>query len=190
MKMQTFRKPHQWLNFWLEKYSDLLSSLKYSGEQRKKYWAVMKVFLEELPGNPRNIPLEAVEKFVTENLKERLLPISLFYKQIAPSKPHMELLRKLTPPETVDEAIAEQDPVDWFRELLEEEKFSPRTVKNYTASLSAFIKWLGTDKDCTAETIDPYCDYLAQEKHLAPRTVALHSAALKLYFKRTTTTGK
>lgn len=189
MKMQTFRKPHQWLNFWLEKYSDLLSSLKYSGEQRKQYWAVMKLFLEELPGNPRNIPIEAVEKFVAVAPGERVLPVSLFYKQIAPSKPHTELLRNIAPPETDNEAVAQQDPVEWFKELLVEEHFSPRTVKNYTSSLSSFLKWLGNSTDCTADSMETYTEHLIQEKKLAPRTVALHSAALKLYFKRTTNSG-
>ncbi|MBN1760174.1 MAG: phage integrase N-terminal SAM-like domain-containing protein [Chitinispirillaceae bacterium] len=184
MKMQTFRKPHQWLNFWLEKYSDVLATLKYSGEKRKQYWAILKQFLEELPGNPRNIPIESVKAFIDSAPEERLHPISIFYQQIAPSKPHMELLKKIGRSVTSGNTAMEQDPQETFTELLAQKEFSPRTIKNYTSSLSAFIKWLGKEKASMApEQIDAYCTYLSKEKKLAPRTIALHIAALKMYHK-------
>ena len=184
MKMQTFRKPHQWLNFWLEKYTDVLSTLKYSGEQRKQCWAILKQFLEELPGNPRNISLEAVEKFISEAPEERALPVTIFYQKIAPSKPHIEMLKKYDRPVTAHAAGGAADPQEQFSELLSSRDFSPRTVKNYTSSLAQFLKWSQESKvPVSPETIATYCTYLAQEKKLAPRTVALHSAALKLYCK-------
>jgi hypothetical protein len=190
MKMQTFRKPHQWLNFWLEKYTDVLSTLKYSGEQRKQCWAILKLFLEELPGNPRNISLEAVEKFIAVAPEERALPVTIFYQKIAPSKPHIEMLKKFDRPVTATAAGGAADPLEQFNTLLASRDFSPRTVKNYTSSLAQFFKWSEeTGATVSPETIDTYCIYLAQEKKLAPRTVALHSAALKLYHKMIVSPG-
>ena len=187
MKMQTFRKPHQWLNFWLEKYTDILGTLKYTAEQRKQCWAVLKQFLEELPGNPRNIPLDAVEKFIAGAPEERALPVTIFYQKIAPSKPHLELLRKFERP---DAAGIVTDPQERFAELLAAKQFSPRTVKNYTSSVTQFLKWLdGNGNTVTVDKIDAYCTYLSEEKKLAPRTVALHTAALKLFHKMISSQG-
>ncbi len=184
MKMQTFRKPHQWLNFWLEKYTDVLSTLKYSADQRKQCWSILKLFLEKLPGNPRNISLEAVEKFIAEAPEERALPVTIFYQKIAPSKPHIEMLKKYDRPAASNGTGSAGNPQEQFNELLSSRNFSPRTVKNYTSSLAQFLKWSEENKAAASlETIETYCTYLAQEKKLAPRTVALHSAALKLYCK-------
>lgn len=185
MKMQTFRKPHQWLNFWLEKYADALSGLKFSGEQRKKYWATLKVFLEELPGNPRNIPHEKIRKFIEVDPKKRLLPVLLFYRHIAPSKPHIELLKKLEGRFGDSSSARSDDPVENFTSFLSGQQFSPRTVKNYSSAFNGFVKWLGGDSPETAEgKLDDYSDYLAGTRKLSSRTVALHISAIKLYYRR------
>jgi hypothetical protein len=185
MKMQTFRKPHQWLNFWLEKYADTLSGLKYTGEQRKKYWATLKVFLEELPGNPRNIPLEKIGDFIEVNPVERLVPVLLFYKHIAPSKPHIELLRKLEARFDSTPSEHASDPVEKFKSELSGQQFSPRTVKNYTGAFASYVKWLeGDSPESASGRLDEYSDYLARIKKLSPRTVALHLSAIKLYYKQ------
>jgi hypothetical protein len=190
MKMQTFRKPHQWLNFWLEKYTETLSGLKVSAEVRKKYWVTLKQFLEELPGNPRNIALSAVEAFIAVCPEERLAAITIFYQQIAPSKPHLEMLKKLVPKTPAVTPIAGQDPVEQFRSILAGQKFSPRTVKNYCTSTAAFLKWLNAAVTAsTPQKIEEYCRYLAEQKKLAPRTIALHRAALKLFCKKVVDAG-
>ena len=190
MKMQTFRKPHQWLNFWLEKYAEVLSGLKYNSEQRKRFWATLKVFLETLPGNPRNIPLDSVRSFVDADPAERLLPVLLFYQHIAPSKPHMEMLGKIESVLSPRRSVGNKDPVKRFRAILSNHNFSQRTIKNYCTVLNAYLKWLpGDPEDTSIEKIDEYCAYLTDEKRLAPRTVALHSAALKRFYQQVINPG-
>ena len=189
MKMQTFRKPHQWLNFWLEKYTEVLSELKFSGDRRRQYWGVLKQFLEELPGNPRNIPQASIEDFIASAPEDRLNPITVFYQKIAPSKPHIELLRRLSQqhahtPATGTEGNFEER----FRLVLEQRNFSSRTIKNYRSSVNTFLKWLGP-KTATTEKVEEYCSYLSEGKKLAQRTVALHGAALKLFLKCVIGTG-
>lgn len=181
MKMQTFRKPHQWLNFWLEKYADTLSGLKYTSEQRKQYWATLKIFLEKLPGNPRNIDLDAIRSFILEDAGERLLPVMLFYKHIAPSKPHLEMLNQLAntaaPPSDTP-----SDPVEQFKSILSNREFSERTVKNYATVAVTFTRWFDRSvHEMTTDDIDEYCHYIDKEKGLSQRTVALHRTALKLF---------
>ena len=184
MKMQTFRKPHQWLNFWLEKYTDTLSGLKYTSEQRKQYWATLKKFLEELPGNPRNIPLDKVQAFIEVDSNERALPVMLFYKHIAPSKPHMELLKKLA--SASDTVLPEtDDPLEHFKHMLSQQTFSPRTVKNYTSSVAAYLNWGNENgKKVLEPFLEEYTDFLTNVKKLSPRTIALHTAAIKLFNKQ------
>ncbi|MBN1575404.1 MAG: phage integrase N-terminal SAM-like domain-containing protein [Chitinispirillaceae bacterium] len=185
MKMQTFRKPHQWLNFWLEKYVEVLSGLKYSGEQRKLFWATLKTFLETLPGNPRNIPLESVRSFIENDPSERLPPILLFYLHIAPSKPHIEMLKKIESVAVNPPLASNEDPVQQFRTILLNRQFSQRTVKNYCTIVAAYLKWLPASRgDTSIDKIEQYRLYLAKEKRLAPRTIALHTAALKLFYQR------
>lgn len=184
MKMQTFRKPHQWLNFWLEKYTDTLSGLKYTSEQRKQYWATLKTFLEELPGNPRNIPLDKIQAFVEVDSSERALPVMLFYKHIAPSKSHIELLKKLV--SSTDMTLPEtDDPLEHFKNMLSRQTFSPRTVKNYTSSVAAYLNWGNENgKKVLEPFLEEYTDFLTNVKKLSPRTIALHTAAIKLFNKQ------
>jgi hypothetical protein len=183
MKMQTFRKPHQWLNFWLEKYTDTLSGLKYTSEQRKQFWATLKKYLEELPGNPRNIPQEKVQAFVEVNSAERALPIFLFYKHIAPSKTHQELLNTLVA--STDTSIPESDdPLEHYKHTLAQQSFSPRTVKNYTSSVAAYLNWGNENgKKALEPFLEEYVAFLTNVKKLSPRTIALHTAAIKLFNK-------
>jgi hypothetical protein len=185
MKMQTFRKPHQWLSFWLEKYAEVLAELKYGGEQRKAYWQILKLFLETLPGNPRNIPLESIRSFINDDPAKRLVPIQLFYQHIASSKPHLEMLSTLDATGAGSPIGSETDPLEQFRAALVEQEFGERTIKNYCSSVAAYLRWL-TDAPghSSGATVEAYSTYLATEKKLAPRTVALHLAALKLYHQR------
>jgi hypothetical protein len=184
MKMQTFRKPHQWLNFWLEKYTDTLSGLKYTSVQRKQYWTMLKKYLIELPGNPRNIPLDKVQEFIEVDSNERALPIMLFYKHIAPSKPHLELLNKLLA--ASDTTVPESDdPLEHFKHTLSQQSFSPRTVKNYTSSVAAYLNWGNENgKKVLEPFMDEYIVFLTDVKKLSPRTIALHTAAIKLFNKQ------
>ena len=182
--MQTFRKPHQWLNFWLEKYTDVLAGLKYSGEQRKQFWATLKIFLEKFPGNPRNLDLTAIGAYITENTDERLQPIILFYQHVAPSKPHLEMLRKMVASMDTTSSDMHADPVERFRALLSDKNFSPRTVKNYSTVAASFLRWCeDTPEKGKADKIERYCRYLAVDKKLSERTIALHKAALKLFYQ-------
>ncbi len=183
MKIQTFRKPHQWLNFWLEKYSETLVGLKYNAETRKRLWATLKLFLEKLSGNPRNIPLEAVKAFVEEDPAQRLKAIILFYRHIAHSKPHIEMLEQM---ESVYGSIAGVeaiDPVERFRKFLEESDSNQSTIKNYCATLSSYLRWLNADPTGTSiSKIAEYRRYLTEEKKLAPGTIELHCSVIKRFY--------
>jgi|GEM_PF-6693578 len=186
MKMQTFRKPHQWLNFWLEKYTEVLAGLKYGSEQRRLLWATLKLFLEELPGNPRNLPVDSVKSFIDADPAKRLLPVTIFFQHIANSRPHLEML-KTYEAQRMDDCTANcsDDPVERFRAIISTQTFSDNTIKNYCSAVSAFIRWLddGAAIDRSGGRIEEYCTYLVKEKQLSPRTVSLHSAALKLFFQ-------
>jgi hypothetical protein len=183
MKMQTFRKPHQWLSFWLEKYIEVLTGLKYDGEKRKQYWLVLKTFLEELPGNPRNITLSAIKTFIATDPDERLLPITIFYQHIAPSRPHLDMLKKFDASDPMHTEQHVDGPVDKFEAQLLQQQLSDRTIRNYCAAVSGYLKW-NEEKGICAHigNIDEYCTFLATVKQLAPRTVSMHHSALKLFY--------
>lgn len=186
MKMQTFRKPHQWLNFWLEKYTEVLAGLKYGTEQRKFLWSTLKLFLEELPGNPRNLPVDSVKSFIDADPVNRLLPVTIFFQHIAHSRPHLDMLKTYNEGKNGDSvANFSDDPVERFRVTISTKTFSDNTIKNYCSAVSAFIRWLdeGSAIDRSGGRIEEYCTYLLKEKQLSPRTVSLHSAALKLFFQ-------
>lgn len=183
MKMQTFRKPHQWQSFWLEKYIEILTSLKYDGEKRKRYWAILKVFLEELPGNPRNLALAEVKSFIAVEPVERLIPISLFYQHIAPSRPHLEMLKKFDSTDHDAHVKHTETPLEKFEEHLLKQQLSDRTVKNYCTAVTGYLKWTEEKKyEPTVVSVDKYCTMLSTVKQLAPRTVTMHHTALKLFF--------
>lgn len=186
MKIQTFRKPHQWLNFWLERYSEFLSELKYSSEEKKMFWNVLKLFLTEHPGNPRNIPCEAVISFVKVNVNERLIPLAIFYKNIAPSTPHFESLKTLGDVESIVGKKSFKSDIERFEKALLEQKFNERTIKNYCSVVEAFLNWLDFTKNNSGnveENIEKYSNYLIEKKHLSPKTTAMHSSAIRLFYK-------
>lgn len=183
MKMQTFRKPHQWINFWLEKYADVLTDLKYSGEKRKKYWAVLKEFLEKLPGNPRNLSINAVRNFIIVDPENRLHPIVLFYHHIAPSKPHTAMLENFDPSDPASPDNCTNGPVEKFEALLLKQNLTEKTVKNYCTALSGYLKWMDENGiDVLTEKIDEYCNFITTIKQLAPRTVSIHRSALTVFY--------
>ncbi|MCX7725220.1 MAG: phage integrase N-terminal SAM-like domain-containing protein [Chitinispirillaceae bacterium] len=186
MKIQTFRKPHQWLNFWLERYSEFLSELKYSAEEKKEFWNVLKLFLTAHTGNPRNIPCESVISFVKINIKERLIPLALFYKNIAPSTSHFEILKTLGDIESIVGEKSFKNDIEKFEKILVEQSFNERTIKNYCSVVEAFLNWLEcakNDGSCVEENIEKYCNYLIEKKHLSPKTTAMHASAIRLFYK-------
>lgn len=186
MKMQTFRKPHQWLSFWLEKYVEVLTGLKFDGEKRKKYWSVLKTFLEELPGNPRNLSLPLIKTFISTNPGERLIPITLFYQHIAPSPTHLEMLNSWGSSgtaETHTETQPDNGLVKQFEVHLSTQNLSERTIKNYLNALNSYLKWL--EDSGTPPSIDKSDDYrvfLTEIRQLAPRTIVMQDTALKLFY--------
>lgn len=181
--MQTFRKPHQWLSFWLEKYTEALNKVHLDADTRKIYWRILKEFLEALPGNPRNITLDSICEFISTNPEERLVPVTLFYQHVSPSAPHLDLLKKLQK-EPGKQTVAADDPLHKFRTVLWARHLSERTVSNYCNSVKAYLVWLG-DPAAVANSgqIEVYTAYLAEEKKLSQRTIALHTAALRIYYR-------
>lgn len=183
MKMQTFRKPHQWLNFWLEKYTEALNKVHLDADTRKIYWRILKEFLEVLPGNPRNITLDSISEFIRANPEERLIPVTLFYQHVSPSAPHLDLLKKLQK-EPGTQTAAEDDPLQQFRTVLWARHLSERTVSSYCNSVKAYLVWLEHPADiANSDQVEVYTAYLAEEKKLSQRTIALRTAALRIYYR-------
>jgi len=185
MKMQTFRKPHQWLTFWLEKYIEVLTNLKIDVEKRKKYWTILKGFLEALPGNPRNLSLADVHGYIAADAEERLEPITLFFQHIAPSRPHLDMLKKFNAASSgvAAETTSGNDNLDLFVASLQKQDLTDRTIKNYCNAINSYFKWAEeNESDRASPRIDAYCAFLTDIRQLAPRTIATHQIALKLYF--------
>lgn len=191
MKMQTFRKPHQWLTFWLEKYIEVLTNLKFDGEKRKKYWAILKGFLEAHPGNPRNLSLTDVHGYIAAKAEERLEPITLFFQHIAPSRTHLDMLKKFNAAKGIAAEVSSgNDKLDVFVASLQKQDLTERTIKNYTNAVSGYYKWAEENESENASPrIDEYCTFLTDIRQLAPRTIATHQIALKLFFGDDATTA-
>jgi len=185
MKMQTFRKPHQWLTFWLEKYLEVLANLKFDGDTRKQYWAILKSFLEAHPGNPRNLSLADVHSFISEAPEMRLVPVTLFFQHIAPSKPHLEMLKKFgsSAGKVPEEESTSNEPLEKFITTLQDQGLSERTVKNYSNAVSGYFKWAEeNEKPADKPHIEGYVEFLSTIRQLAPRTIAMHQTALRLFY--------
>jgi hypothetical protein len=82
----------QWCRIWLDKYSDLLVQKEYPEEQRRLYWAVLRRYLEENPGNPRLIPVKKAAAFVASEPDALKPPLALFYEFVARSQAHLDFL--------------------------------------------------------------------------------------------------
>lgn len=96
------KSDEQWREYWLSKYSHILIEKGLDDLQRRKYWAIIRRYLQENPGNPRTIAIEKVKAFVQAEPNNRYEPLELFYSKVTHSPAHLELLQKNVAPKSAE----------------------------------------------------------------------------------------
>jgi integrase/recombinase XerD len=192
-----------WREHWLDKYQAILPKHTVSEKQLLFYYNIVKQFLTANPGSPRFIPTERLEAFVSASKSDIRKPFLIFYTYILESQPHIDSLNQLSPaaepkaqkraipadttkPRQVPAPLASPHDSNFYisatKKQLALHNYSPKTVENYTAIVTAFLVWLKTDPGmCTKEVVEKYLLSLKNHRNLAPRTVNLHAAAIQFF---------
>lgn len=83
---------NEWNELWLNKYSDELVKRNLSAADARWYYAIVKQYLAENPGNPRGIGIPKIKRFVARAKEDVTLPLILFYDAVASSDSHLAAL--------------------------------------------------------------------------------------------------
>lgn len=81
-----------WVDVWLNKYALILEEKNLSAEETCGYRGIIRQYLTQNPGNPREIALAQLIKFVSGRKQNVLAPLILFYKTAALSEKHIKAL--------------------------------------------------------------------------------------------------
>ena len=81
-----------WVDVWLNKYSLVLEKKNFSAEDACRYRVIIRQYLTQNPGNPREIALANLKKFVSVRKQDVLAPLILFYETAALSEKHLKVL--------------------------------------------------------------------------------------------------
>jgi len=92
MKFRSTNSASTWMDVWLKKYSSELAEKKLSATETGAYHSIVKSYLTENPGNPREIDTAKLKKFVSGKKHDVIAPLVLFYGSVAPSEKHLEVL--------------------------------------------------------------------------------------------------
>jgi integrase/recombinase XerD len=191
-------KNNHYRRYWSEKLaSRLYAERQY--DQEAAWPVILEAYLKENPFPPAKIFVNRLETFLNaypvRERTEAARCLYYFHDKIVVSEEHRNAAEKIgrkslsNGPATTIPAI---DPfvgkiAAWQKDLVKELKlrnYSGRTVKNYSALVVNYLKWLNSEPSADdAAAIKKYHLYLKDSKEYAPRTVNLATAAIQFFYK-------
>ena len=81
-----------WVEVWINKYSLILEEKKLPATEALFYRTLVRQYLTQNPGNPREIAIAKLKKFVSGRKEDVTAPFVLFYESVAPSENHLKVL--------------------------------------------------------------------------------------------------
>jgi hypothetical protein len=93
---KNIQSPRQWTDLWLTKLSVECAKRNLEDKDVSRYCSVLDAFLTKNPGNPRQIPLEKIQRFVKTNKKDAIATLTIFYQNVAYSAQHFDLLNSIS----------------------------------------------------------------------------------------------
>jgi hypothetical protein len=95
MKYQGKTSVAKWVDLWMGKFSTELAAKNIPELESRRYNEVVRKYLTENAGNPREIDLAKLKKFVTGQNVDAAPGLRIFYETVAPSEKHLEALDKI-----------------------------------------------------------------------------------------------
>ncbi|HUI92000.1 MAG TPA: hypothetical protein VLX68_07125 [Chitinivibrionales bacterium] len=92
MEYRKITSNEEWRELWLGKFSTEMKNRGFTDEDTKKFVAVLTKYLTDNPGNPREIDIKKMKRFVKGHKSSAIPPLVLFYDAIARSEKHCEVL--------------------------------------------------------------------------------------------------
>ncbi|NLD94724.1 MAG: tyrosine-type recombinase/integrase [Fibrobacter sp.] len=199
-----------WRKIWIKKLSKKLSLEQIGLDEINKSIAVINKYLIENKGNPRAIPIQALDSFIVSNGSDAIDTLFYFYQYIAESVIHCERIqfhqnRNVSVTENADQNDCDFDDTtdcnnnttDAFvnnnerQKLLEDLKreinvrnFSSNTLKNYMAGVTQFLDRLTIES--SKDWIKAFKDhmiYLRDERKLASTTINLYANSIRFFIE-------
>lgn len=95
MEYRRITTTNDWRELWLNKFMAELKKRELPEKDQKSYYSIIERFLKKNPGNPREIEIDKMIRFIGVIKTDFISAFNLFYDAIAHSEKHIAALEEM-----------------------------------------------------------------------------------------------